>query len=115
MRLRFVLAAALAVMLCLPITMAGAEAPRNLSKVLDRADFSRAVELKEPTPAWYTPELHRRAVAAGKKGQTVAVPGSCFRQGARLTLSSATERRSGPQVTARTSATRSPSLPHPDF
>jgi len=74
MRLKFVLAAALAVMLCLPISMAGAETPRNLSKSLDRSDFARAVELKEPKPAWYTAELHRRAVAAGKKGKTVAVP-----------------------------------------
>jgi hypothetical protein len=74
MRLKFVLAAALAAMLSLPVSMAGADAPRNLSRVLDRADFSRAVELKEPKPAWYTPELHRRAVAAGKKGKTVAVP-----------------------------------------
>jgi len=74
MRLKFVLVAALAAMLCLPVSMAGADAPRNLSKLLGRADFSRAVELKEPKPAWYTPALHRKAVAAGKLGKTVAVP-----------------------------------------
>ncbi|MGH2774806.1 MAG: hypothetical protein ACRDJT_05150 [Actinomycetota bacterium] len=74
MRLKFVLVTALAAMLCLPVTMAGAEAPKPLKGALDRADFSNAVELKEETPDWYTAELHRRAVAAGKKGKTVAVP-----------------------------------------
>jgi len=70
MRLKLVLVAALAAMLCLPVTTAGAKAP----KLLKTLDFSSAVELKEPQPDWYTPELHRRAVAAGKKGKTVAVP-----------------------------------------
>ena len=70
MRLKFVLVAAVAAMLCLPLTTAGAKAP----KLLESPDFSSAVELKEPQPDWYTPELHRRAVAAGKKGKTVAVP-----------------------------------------
>ena len=74
MRLKFALVAALAAMLCLPVSMAGADAPRNLSRVLGRADFSRAVELKEPKLAWYTPALHSKAVAAGKMGKTVAVP-----------------------------------------
>lgn len=30
-----------------------------------------AKELKKETPSWYTPRLHERVVAAGKKGQTV--------------------------------------------
>ncbi len=74
MRLKFVLVTALAAMLCLPVTTAGAKAPKLLGGALAQPDFSGAVELKEETPDWYTPELHRRAVAAGKKGNTVAVP-----------------------------------------
>jgi hypothetical protein len=33
-----------------------------------------AVELKKETPDWYTPALHERVVAAGKKGQSVPLP-----------------------------------------
>jgi hypothetical protein len=35
-----------------------------------------AVELKAPEPDWYTEALHRRVVAAGKRGKTVALPKS---------------------------------------
>ncbi|MGH2698012.1 MAG: hypothetical protein ACRDJL_02270 [Actinomycetota bacterium] len=74
MRLKFVLLAALAALLCLPVSMAGAESSTLLEGALKSPDFGRAVELKEPVPDWYTAELHRKAVAAGKKGETVAVP-----------------------------------------
>jgi hypothetical protein len=33
-----------------------------------------AVELKAPKPDWYTDALHRRVVAAGRRGRTVALP-----------------------------------------
>ncbi|MGH2818860.1 MAG: hypothetical protein ACRDJS_10445 [Actinomycetota bacterium] len=33
-----------------------------------------AIELKAPKPTWYTNELHRRVVAAAKRGQTVVLP-----------------------------------------
>lgn len=33
-----------------------------------------AIELKAPTPDWYTPELHREAVRAGKQGKTIPLP-----------------------------------------
>jgi hypothetical protein len=33
-----------------------------------------AVELKAPKPDWYTRRLHRRVVAAGRRGKTVALP-----------------------------------------
>jgi hypothetical protein len=33
-----------------------------------------AKELKTKTPDWYTPELHRRVVAAGKRGESVPLP-----------------------------------------
>jgi hypothetical protein len=74
MRLKYVLVAALAALLCLPASMAGAKAPKLLKGTQKAPDFSRAVELMEPEPSWYTPALHRRAVAAGKKGKTVPVP-----------------------------------------
>jgi hypothetical protein len=35
-----------------------------------------AIELKAPEPDWYTDSLHRRVVAAGKRGKTVALPES---------------------------------------
>lgn len=35
-----------------------------------------AVELKAPEPDWYTDPLHRRVVAAGKRGKAVALPES---------------------------------------
>jgi hypothetical protein len=34
-----------------------------------------ALELKAPKPDWYTDALHRRVVAAGRRGRTVALPG----------------------------------------
>lgn len=37
-------------------------------------DGRRVVELKAPTPEWYTPELHERVVAAGQRGETVPLP-----------------------------------------
>ena len=33
-----------------------------------------AVELRAPKPDWYTAALHRRVVAAGRRGKTVALP-----------------------------------------
>jgi len=35
-----------------------------------------ALELKAPKPDWYTDRLHRRVVAAAKRGKTVALPDS---------------------------------------
>jgi hypothetical protein len=35
-----------------------------------------AKELKKPTPDWYTPSLHQRVVAAGKRGESVRLPKS---------------------------------------
>ncbi len=32
------------------------------------------VELKAPRPSWYTPRLHARVVAAGKRGESVPLP-----------------------------------------
>ncbi len=37
-------------------------------------DGAYAVELKKETPDWYTPALHDRVVAAGKKGRSVPLP-----------------------------------------
>ena len=38
------------------------------------SDGRRAIELKSETPDWYTPQLHERVVAAGKRGKTVPLP-----------------------------------------
>ncbi|MDQ3987369.1 MAG: S1 family peptidase [Actinomycetota bacterium] len=43
---------------------------------IDLGNGAYAVELKKDTPDWYTPELHARVVAAGKKGQSVPLPES---------------------------------------
>jgi hypothetical protein len=37
-------------------------------------DGSYAIELKAPTPKWYTPELHNRVLAAAEDGRGVPLP-----------------------------------------
>jgi hypothetical protein len=38
------------------------------------SDAARAIELKAPVPDWYTPKLHAKVVAAGKRGESVPIP-----------------------------------------
>ncbi|MGH2752573.1 MAG: hypothetical protein ACRDK3_17140 [Actinomycetota bacterium] len=71
MRLKFILVTALAAMLALPVSIAGADASRVSN---DEFDQRRTVELIEEVPGWYTPELHQKVVAAGKQGNTYSVP-----------------------------------------
>jgi hypothetical protein len=55
----------------------GGEAPAILPEDAVPIGGGRyAVELKGPQPDWYTDSLHRRVVAAGKRGKTVALPES---------------------------------------
>jgi hypothetical protein len=49
--------------------------PTGLPKdAVPLGDGKYALELKAPKPDWYTNRLHRRVVAAAKRGQTVALP-----------------------------------------
>jgi len=41
---------------------------------IDLGNGAYAMELKKETPDWYTPALHEKVVAAGKKGKTVPLP-----------------------------------------
>jgi hypothetical protein len=43
-------------------------------RTITKADARGAVELKAPVPDWYTPKLHERVVAAGKRGHSVPLP-----------------------------------------
>jgi hypothetical protein len=55
----------------LPPAAAAHDAPRD---AIPLGNGRYAVELKAPAPDWYTPELHRRVVAAGRLGKTVPIP-----------------------------------------
>lgn len=74
MRLKSLLVAALAAMMLLPTSFAGAKSPKLPDGAIPRGDGTYAVELKEEVPAWYTTALHNKVVAAGKKGQSVPIP-----------------------------------------
>jgi len=74
MRLKSLLVAALAAMMLLPTSFAGAESPKPPDGAVPRGDGTYAVELKEEVPAWYTAALHSKVVAAGKKGRSVPIP-----------------------------------------
>jgi hypothetical protein len=71
----FVVAALLA--LAAPLGPAGASEAGSGSipeGAIDLGNGAYAVELKKETPDWYTPALHERVVAAGKKGESVPLP-----------------------------------------
>jgi hypothetical protein len=53
---------------------AGALPTRLPKDAVPLGDGRYAVELKAPRPTWYTDELHRRVIAAGKRGETVDLP-----------------------------------------
>ena len=60
----------------LVVTLTGTAAgtssvPRD---AIDLGGGAYAQELKKESPKWYTPRLHKRVVAAGKKGRTVPLP-----------------------------------------
>lgn len=65
--------ALLSLALLLPATGAAAGTEPGYARIT-RADAARAVELKAPVPRWYTPKLHERVVAAGKRGKSVPLP-----------------------------------------
>ena len=44
------------------------------AKTIALGGESYAKELEKETPKWYTPRLHERVVAAGKKGESVPLP-----------------------------------------
>jgi hypothetical protein len=60
-----------------PVGYAGAMETSNGSipdEAISLGGGAYAVELKKETPDWYSPSLHERVVAAGKKGQSVPLP-----------------------------------------
>lgn len=74
MRLKYLLIAALAAVLLLPPSFAGAESSKLPDGATPRGDGTYAVELKEEVPDWYTTQLHNKVVVAGKKGDSVPIP-----------------------------------------
>jgi hypothetical protein len=64
-----------AVALIASVSTATASTGSSIPKgAIDLEGGSYAVELKKETPSWYTAELHRKVVAAGRRGESVPLP-----------------------------------------
>lgn len=69
MRMRRVLFSMFAAVLVVPLTMTAAVGHESF-----RSSESTYVELEAPKPGWYTPQLHRRVLAAAEQGEGVPIP-----------------------------------------
>lgn len=69
-----VLLAALAVLVPVAGTSSAATGRAVPADAIPLGDGRFAIELKAPSPGWYTNELHERVVAAGKRGRSVPLP-----------------------------------------
>jgi hypothetical protein len=77
MVLRRLPVALIAILLCAGLVAAPATAGRNLDPppgAIPLGDGRYALELKAPTPDWYTPALHRRVLAARERGRGIPIP-----------------------------------------
>lgn len=73
------LAVLTAVIALLAVTAAAPASTDEVARKLpdgtvDLGGRAYAIPLKAPSPDWYTPALHERAVRAGKQGKTIPIP-----------------------------------------
>jgi hypothetical protein len=74
MKIRVTVALVAAVMLLALSPAAPATADDVPEGAIPIGNGAYAIELKQETPDWYTPELHRRVLEAGPRGESVPVP-----------------------------------------